>query len=262
MTRKHETPFFPPLSAGERKASILYDKDISGYVHSVETAGMVDGPGIRYVVFFSGCNLRCKYCHNPDTWKLRDGRLVTVGELIRDIKKYRSYLHFSGGGVTITGGEPLLQWDFLLELLKACRSLGIHTALDTAGYTPADVARETLPYTDLLMLDIKSINPAVYQDLTGGRLGPTLEVLRIAREIGLPVWIRYVLVPGLTDDEEDIQALAAYLRDFPNVEKIEVLPFHKLGEYKWAELGLTYELADVQPPTQAAVDRAREILSI
>ncbi|MCL2563053.1 MAG: pyruvate formate-lyase-activating protein [Oscillospiraceae bacterium] len=231
-----------------------------GYIHSVETAGMVDGPGIRYVVFFSGCNLRCKYCHNPDTWKMKDGHPTTVDDLLRDIKKYRSYLHFSGGGVTITGGEPFVQRDFLIALLKACKSEGFHTALDTSGYTTLDAARAALAYTDLLLLDIKSINPVVYKDLTSVHLEPTLEVLHLAREMGIPVWIRFVLVPGLTDDEQDLRDLAAFLQGFPNVEKVEVLPFHKLGEYKWTELGLTYELADVEPPTRERVEWAKGIL--
>jgi len=233
---------------------------VEGYIHSVETAGMVDGPGIRYVIFFAGCNLRCKYCHNPDTWKLKDGQLTTVQELLRDIKKYRSYLHFSGGGVTITGGEPFVQREFLVELLRACKDAGLHTALDTSGYAPKGAAERALAYTDLLLLDIKSINPAVYRDLTGVRLEPTLEMLRLAREKDIPVWLRFVLVPGLTDDADDLRALAAFLKEYPNIEKVEVLPFHKLGEYKWAELGLTYELADVQPPTQESLEQAKRIL--
>jgi len=221
---------------------------------------MVDGPGIRYVLFFSGCNLRCKYCHNPDTWKLRGGHLTTVEETLRDIRKYRSYLRFSGGGVTITGGEPFVQPEFLVEMLKACKSEGFHTALDTSGYAPPDVARRALSYTDLLILDVKSINPVVYKDLTGVPLGPTLETLDLAQEMGVPVWARFVLVPGLTDDEADLRAMALHLRRFSNIEKIEVLPFHKLGEYKWAELGLRYELSDTPPPTKAQVDWARGIL--
>jgi len=232
----------------------------SGYIHSVETAGMVDGPGIRYVVFFSGCNLRCKYCHNPDTWKMKAGHRATVEELLRDIKKYQSYLRFSGGGVTVTGGEPFVQADFLVELLTACKNEGLHTVLDTSGYAPPDAAKRALEQTDLLLLDIKSINPAVYKDVTGVQLAPTLETLRLARRMEVPTWVRFVLVPGLTDNEDDLRALAAFLRDYPNVEKVEVLPYHNLGEYKWAELGRVYELKDTPVPTKEELGLARGIL--
>jgi len=241
-------------------AYIPYDREQTGYIHSVETGGMVDGPGIRYVVFFSGCALRCKYCHNPDTWRLRHGKLLSVEDLIKDIKKYRSYLRFSGGGVTVTGGEPFTQPAFLTALLKACRAEGFHTALDTSGYGSLAVAKEALQYTDLLLLDIKTINPVVYKRLTGVPLDQTLKVLQLSREMDVPVWIRFVLVPGLTDDPADLQAMAEYLRDFPNIERIEVMPFHKMGEHKWAELGIPYTLADVEAPSRAELDRAREIL--
>ena len=231
-------------------------------MHSVETGGMVDGPGIRYVVFLSGCNLRCKYCHNPDTWKLHNGQLLTVGELMRDIKKYQSYLKHSGGGVTITGGEPLMQADFLAELLAACKANGLHTALDTSGNSTRNVAENVLKYTDLLLLDIKSINPTTYKELTGVSLDRTLELLRLAEHLEIPIWVRFVLVPGLTDNFDDIQKLADFLEPFVNVVKVEVIPFHKMGEYKWEELGLTYELADVEPPSKADVERAQAILEV
>lgn len=222
---------------------------------------MVDGPGVRYVLFFSGCSLRCKYCHNPDTWKLRDGQLTRVTDVIHDIRQYQSYLRFSGGGVTVTGGEPLMQPQFLIELLKACKSENLHTALDTAGYVSSEIAAQVLQYTDLLLLDIKAFNPTVYKDLTGVELAPTLELLRLSQDMGVPVWIRFVLVPGLTDNEDDLRGMADFLRQFSNIEKIEVLPFHKLGEFKWAELGLPYTLADVEPPGKAALAKAREILA-
>ena len=243
------------------QGSVPYDGKVQGYIHSVETGGMVDGPGIRYVLFFSGCQLRCKYCHNPDTWKLRDGELVSVEHVIHDIRQYQSYLRFSGGGVTVTGGDPLMQPKFLVELLKACKNEKLHTALDTAGYASTEIAARALRYTDLLLLDLKSFNPSVYKDLTGVELAPTLEFLRLSQNMGVPVWIRFVLVPGFTDQEEDLRAMAAFLRGFPNIERIEVLPFHKLGEFKWAELGLSYTLSDVEPPSQAQLARVREILT-
>ena len=245
----------------KHSVDVTYEKDLKGYVHSVETAGMVDGPGIRYVVFFSGCNLRCKYCHNPDTWKLKKGQLFSVEDVIWDIKKYKSYLYFSGGGVTITGGEPFVQPHFLVELLKACKSEGIHTVLDTAGHVPVNVAQQALQYTDLLLLDLKSMNSEVYKDVTGVQIDSTLKVLALSRNMGVPVWIRFVLVPGLTDNEDNIRKMADFLKLFPNIEQVEVLPFHKLGEYKWEELGLTYTLKDTEPPTKEQIDRAREILA-
>ncbi|MCL2843361.1 MAG: pyruvate formate-lyase-activating protein [Oscillospiraceae bacterium] len=243
-------------------AALLYDPNAVGYIHSVETGGMVDGPGIRYVVFFSGCPLRCKYCHNPDTWRMKDGHQTTVEEILRDMKKYQSYLRFSGGGVTITGGDPFSQPKFLMELLRACKHADFHVCLDTAGFTPADTVQAALAYTDLLLLDVKSYNPTVYQELTGVALAPTLETLRLAQEMGVPTWVRFVLVPGVTDDEDDIRALAGFLRGFSVIEKVEVLPFHKLGEFKWAELGLTYELANTPPPTEAELQRAQVMLEV
>ena len=233
-----------------------------GYVHSVETGGMVDGPGIRYVIFFAGCALRCKYCHNPDTWKLVDGRVFTVKELVTDIQKYKSYLTFSKGGVTVTGGDPFVQVDFLTALLKACMEAGIHTALDTSGYASHDDAARALAYTDLLILDMKSFNPVTYKELTGVKIDRTLEVLRLSQRLGIPTWVRFVLVPGLTDNIDDIQKMAIFLKSFDNIEKIEVLPFHKMGEYKWKALGLTYELADVEPPDAELLAQVKGILEI
>jgi len=233
-----------------------------GYVHSIETGGMVDGPGIRYVIFFAGCALRCKYCHNPDTWKLLDGRIYTVKEIVADIQKYKSYLKFSNGGVTITGGDPFVQINFLVELLKACMEAGIHTALDTSGYASHDNAARALAYTDLLILDIKSFNPVTYKELTGVKIDRTLEVLKLSQRLGTPTIVRFVLVPGLTDNLEDIQKMADFLKGFDNIKKVEVLPFHKMGEYKWKALGLAYELADVEPPDAGLLAKVKGILEI
>ncbi|MCL2400447.1 MAG: pyruvate formate-lyase-activating protein [Defluviitaleaceae bacterium] len=241
---------------------ISYNKDREGYIHSIDTGGMVDGPGIRYVIFLSGCHLRCKYCHNPDTWKLKDGKPVTVEEAIKDVKKYSSYLKFSGGGVTITGGDPFVQSEFLIDLLAACKSYGIHTTVDTSGYAKREVAERALQYTDLLLLDIKSFNPDTFKNLTGVPINRTLEVLELSRDLKVPVWMRFVLVPGYTDNMDDIKKMADHLKLFDNVKKIDVLPFHKLGEYKWANLGIPYELADVQPPSKEVLEQARSILKI
>ena len=238
----------------------LYNSNRQGYIHAVETGGMVDGPGIRYVVFLAGCSLTCKYCHNPDTWKRNDGRLMTVGELIRDIKKYKSYLKFSGGGVTVTGGEPFVQPEFLTELLYACKENNMHTVLDTSGNTSGHIAENALKHTDLLLLDIKSGNPEVYKKVTGGQIERVLEVLRISDKLNTPTWVRYVLVPGYTDNFDDIRNLADYLQKFSNIEKIEVLPFHKLGEHKWEKMDIPYELTDVEPPGKDVLAKAKAIL--
>jgi pyruvate formate lyase activating enzyme len=234
--------------------------ELAAYIHSVETAGMVDGPGIRYTIFFQGCALRCKYCHNPDTWKLMGGTEMTVAELLEDVLKYRSFMRFSGGGVTITGGDPFMQPEFLIELLAALKAEGIHTALDTAGYTGRGNAEKALKNTDLLLLDIKTIDPQVYKDITGVRIDASLRMLEIARNLGVETWIRFVLVPGLTDNFDHIRQMGDYLANFDNITKIEVLPFHKMGEYKWEDLGLKYELTDTQPPDVEILEAVKKIL--
>ena len=235
--------------------------DEAGYVHSIDSCGMVDGPGIRYLIFLSGCALRCKYCHNPDTWEIKNGQIMTVDEIISDINKYRSYIRFSGGGVTITGGDPLIQPDFLEALLARCKSEGLHTAVDTSGYGTEHIVRKILAHTDLMLLDIKSINPAIYKHITGVPIGRTLETLRISKEMGVSIWIRYVLVPGLTDKTEDMYKLAEFLEPYTNVERVEVVPFHKIGEYKWRDLELQYELEDTPIPSQESLEIARRILT-
>lgn len=229
------------------------------YIHSIETCGTVDGPGIRYVIFFQGCPLRCRYCHNPDTWQKGAGRAVELEELLLDIQKYRGYMKHSGGGVSATGGEPLLQADFVAALFERLRGMGIHTALDTSGYASEKSAQKVLAHTDLVLLDIKSFNPQTYKRLTGASLAPTLRFAAALSEAKIPVWLRYVLVPGLTDDLDEIRALAAYLKLLKNIERIEILPFHKMGEYKWEALGASYELADTPPPSPELLEQVKRI---
>lgn len=236
---------------------------MNGRIHSIETFGTVDGPGIRFVIFMQGCTLKCKYCHNRDTWNTKTGTSTSVSELVKEIQKYKSYIDSSGGGVTVSGGEPLLQMDFVTELFKELKSLGIHTALDTAGSIPvSDNVKELLKYTDLVLLDIKHINPEKCSNLTGFTNKNTLEFAKYLSNIGLPVWIRQVLVPGYTDDKFDLQNLKKFIDSLNNVEKIELLPYHNLGKFKWEELGDTYELEDVEPPTQEEIDKAKNILGI
>lgn len=238
-----------------------YDKTALGYIHSIYTGSMLDGPGIRTVVFFAGCSLRCKYCHNPDTWFRLCGNKKTVEEVFEEVQKYASYYKFSGGGITISGGEPADQPYFLQELLKACRANGIHSVLDTSGCATESIAKETLPYVDLLMLDFKAFDPELYFKITGQKRERPMLTLRIAQSLKIPTWIRFVLVPGLTDNLNDLREMAAFLAQHENIEKIEVLPFHKHGEHKWKELNLEYELHNTQPPTPEQLLEVQKIFS-
>lgn len=245
----HSPPHPPPLA--ERQSAH------KGRIHSVETCGGVDGPGIRYVIFTQGCLLRCQYCHNPDTRDPLQGREVTVDELIEDIQGYRSYLIYSGGGVTISGGEPLLQPAFVREIFRRCQELGIHTALDTSGYPDFEASKPVLDYVDLVLLDIKSFDPEIYHHVTNVPLAPTLHFARHLSATQHPSWIRFVLVPGLTDDAQNVEGLAQFVATLNNVEKVEVLPFHKLGEFKWQSLGLPYRLSETTPPTPEQMDAVK-----
>lgn len=229
-----------------------------GRIHSVETSSTVDGPGIRYVIFTQGCLLRCLYCHNPDTRDPNAGQEMTVDELMDDIQHYQSYLTYSGGGVTMTGGEPLLQPEFVREVFRRCYALGIHTALDTSGFPDLEAAKPVLDYTDLVLLDIKSFDPDIYHRVTNVAIAPTLHFARYLSDIHKPSWIRFVLVPGLTDDPANIEGLAQFIATLNAVEKVEVLPFHKMGEFKWRELGFPYLLGDTNPPTPEQIDTVKQ----
>jgi pyruvate formate lyase activating enzyme len=231
-------------------------------IHSIETCGTVDGAGLRYVAFFQGCPLRCKYCHNPDTWRLTSpgAKFMTVDELADDVMKYKTFIRFSSGGFTASGGEPLLHTEFLYELFRRLKADGIHTALDTSGYSKGNPPLvPLLSNTDLVLLDIKSLNPQKYRDITGVSLDSTLAFAQLLNEMNIPVWVRYVVVPGLTDSDEEAEALADYLAGFSNVERAEVQPFHKMGEYKWEELELPYTLKDTDVPGDELTERIRRI---
>lgn len=232
---------------------------MKGRIHSIETCGAVDGPGLRYIVFTQGCALRCKYCHNPDTWKATDGNETTTEELIEDIVKYKSFMDASKGGVTVSGGEPFLQPEFLKDLLMKCKEVGIHTAIDSSGYVDLKIADPILDYTDLVLLDIKSYNKEVFKSLTGVELDRTLAFAKHLEERGIPIWLRYVFVPNLTDDHNDIEQLAQFVSTLSNLQRIDVLPFHKMGEYKWEQLGYEYSLTDTKEPSKEATDAAVEI---
>jgi len=232
---------------------------IEGYVHSYETAGAVDGPGLRFVVFVSGCPLRCLYCHNPDSHNRTDGKKTTAAEVIDEISKYKDFLTRTNGGVTVSGGEPLFQQDFVTEIFRGCKNLGLHTALDTSGYLGNKVSDGLLEVTDLVLLDIKSFDPKTYTRVTGSRLQPTLDFAQHLSDIKKPMWIRCVLVPGLTDDLETFENLAKFLSKLNLVEQIEILPFHKMGEQKWKALNRPYTLWDTQPPSQELVSQVKNI---
>lgn len=232
-----------------------------GRIHSVESCGAVDGPGLRCVIFTQGCRMRCRYCHNPDTWALHAGREVAVGELLADIRSYLPFMQASGGGVTVSGGEPLLQPAFVAGLFAECHRLGIHTALDTAGYAEPEEALPVLAETDLVLLDIKHADPVKHRALTGVDPDRPRRIAHLAAGLGKPIWIRYVVVPGWTDAPEDVDALAGLVGDLPTVEKVELLPYHLLGRHKWEVMGIPYTLEGVASPPPATLERIRQQLA-
>lgn len=236
-----------------------------GYIHSLESFGSVDGPGVRYVIFMSGCAMRCQFCHNPDTWNMQSGKPYTADELLKQAKKYRSYWG-SKGGITVSGGEPLLQIEFLTELFRKAKKEGIHTTLDTSGnpFTREEPffhkMQELMRYTDLVLLDIKHIDEEQHQILTGCTNRNILDLAEYLSEIEKPVWIRHVLVPGRSDKDEYLENLDAFIRTLRNVERVEVLPYHTLGTFKWKELGIPYPLEGVEPPVKERIENAERIL--
>lgn len=229
-----------------------------GKIHSFESFGTVDGSGIRFVVFMQGCNFRCLYCHNPDTFSLSNAKYILTPKQVFDrMKKFKSY--YKKGGVTISGGEPLLQPKFVKEFFKICKDENIHTAIDTAGCVLTDEVKEALLYTDMVLLDIKCIDPDVHKMLTGQPLQPTLEFAKYLSEKNIPTWIRYVLVPGITDYDDLIERHAEFVATLNNVEKVEILPFHKLGISKYEQLGIEYPLKNTDPPTKERIENAKNI---
>lgn len=233
-------------------------ENVIGHIHSTESFGALDGPGIRYVVFMQGCPLRCVFCHNPDSWEAGAGQTIGSEEVVRDILRYRHFIE--KGGVTLSGGEPLMQPAFARAILEGCRENGLHTALDTSGAVPLLVCREAVDAADMLLLDIKAADDALFRCITGRSMHNTLELLEHCEDIAKRVWIRHVLVPGLTLDDDALHALGRLLRRYGCVERVELLPFHKLGEYKWAALELDYTLGGTLPPTAEEVAHARELL--
>jgi pyruvate formate lyase activating enzyme len=236
------------------------DGSVRGYLHSTETVGSVNGPGVRYTVYLSGCPLRCLYCHNPDTWEMRMGEHVDVETVLSDVGKYARFISVSGGGLTVSGGEPLLQPRFVAELFRGVKErFGMHTALDTSGSLGARASDALLDLTDLVLLDIKSGLPETYRRVTSGELAPTLDFARRLAGRGNRMWVRYVLVPGLTDEKENVTAVADFVATLDGVDRVEIMPYHEFGELKYEALGWSYRLADVEPPTKDQVRSAQEV---
>lgn len=243
----------------------MADQELKGYVHSLESFGSVDGPGVRYVIFLTGCAMRCQFCHNPDTWNMQAGTLYTADELLKTAMRYRTYWG-EKGGITVSGGEPLLQIEFLTELFRKAKEQGIHTTLDTSGnpFTREEPffgkMQELMKYTDLVMLDIKHIDKEAHQVLTGWSNENILDMAKYLDEIGKTVWIRHVLVPERSDEDTALERLHEFIEGLGNVEKVEVLPYHTLGAYKWKELGYEYPLEGIDPPTKERVEHAKQVL--
>ena len=231
--------------------------DITGYVHSYEVGSTVDGPGIRMVAFLTGCLLRCQYCHNPDTWHKYNGNPVTVAQAMRTIGKYAQVLKLSKGGLTISGGEPVMQRPFLMQIFRRTKQLGVHTCLDTSGRLGDKLTDDDLAHIDLNILDIKSGDPATYEKVTRQPLKPTLDYARRLSALRRPMWVRYVLVPGLTDDFDNVESVAEFAAGLASLERVEILRFHQMGKEKWHKLGLDYPLENVEPPDAALTERVR-----
>lgn len=235
--------------------SFADDEGAFGYVHSYETGSRLDGPGVRVTLFVSGCPLRCRYCHNPDTWHLKDGTRVAVEGVVTRLGHFAPALRAMNGGLTISGGEALVQAAFTHRIFRAAKSLGLHTALDTSGFLGARATAEYLGEVDLVLLDIKSGDPETYRRVTARDLDPTLRFAERLAAMGKPVWVRYVLVPGLTDEPANVEAAARIVAPMRNVEWVEVLPFHQLGAFKWKQLGLEYTLEQVPQASSELVGR-------
>ena len=235
---------------------------MKGYVHSIETFGLVDGPGVRFIAFLAGCSMRCKYCHNPDTWAMSVGEEFEASELVKRALRYKSYWK-NGGGITVSGGEPMLQTEFVTELFTLAKQAGIHTTLDTSAQPwnkDDEKYKKLLEVTDLVMLDIKEFDNDAHIELTGQPNENIIEFAHYLSDIGKPMWIRHVLVPGVTGSDESLEKIKGLVDSLNTVEKIEILPYHSFGKQKWEKLGIDYSLKDVKPPSDEMMERAKSIL--
>jgi pyruvate formate lyase activating enzyme len=230
-----------------------------GFVHSEQTGSALDGPGLRTVIWLSGCGFRCLYCHNPDTWKLHTGRRVHADELVNEIAKYQRFMATARGGVTLSGGEPLVQHGFCMNVLSRLHALGVHTALDTNGFLGDRLSDADLGAIDLVILDLKSWHDETHLRVTGQHPDAVFRFARRLSALGRPAWVRFVLVPGHTDAPDNVAGLARFCAGLSNIERLEVLPFHQLGRFKWHELGLPYALEHVEPPGPEALTGVRDV---
>ena len=259
-----------PLGEAENKAARSYHDsyptdveeleeaaDLTGYVHSIEVGSTVDGPGIRFVLFLTGCPMRCQYCHNPDTWHKDNGEPYKLSQIMEKLGRYVEVLKISQGGITISGGEPVLQHAFATSVFRRCKALGMHTCLDTSGRLGARLTDAELDDVDLQLLDIKSGDPATYKRVTGHRLEPTLDYARRLSDRRRPLWVRFVLVPGLTDEPANVEKVADICAGLRSLERVEVLRFHQMGLAKYKELGVPYPLEHAEPPTAELTERVR-----
>ena len=250
----------PTVWAGKAWAcGFFYFKKLDRKIHSIESMGLVDGPGIRTVLFLQGCRLRCRYCHNPDTWQLSGEKEMDVDQIMKMLKRYRPY-YGKTGGVTCSGGEPLLQAEFVTELFKACKAENISTCLDTAGYGNGSYDA-LLDYTDLVIFDIKHMVPENYHELTGGEITVATAFLEAVKANGVPLWIRHVVVPGLTDGESHIRQLGEMIKTIPNVQKVELLPYHTMCVEKYHALGIPYSLENVPSLEQKKLQYLQNVLT-
>lgn len=236
---------------------------MNGFIHSIETLGTLDGPGLRMVVFFQGCRLRCSYCHNPDTWAFGRGTLMSAEEIVNKARRYMPYFRFNSGGVTFSGGEPLMQPDFLLECLKLCREAGIHTVIDTAGVGMGDYS-EILKFTDLVILDIKHSDPNKYKDITGHEIDDYYQFKSALINNRSHIWIKQVVTPGINDTCKDMEEFEKEVNSFPEdmIKKVELLPYHTLGVFKYKELDIDYRLASVEPLSKEKLEELKKCLKI
>jgi pyruvate formate lyase activating enzyme len=240
--------------AGEAGIREALESGDWGFIHSFQTGSAVDGPGMRIVGWLSGCQFQCAFCHNPDTWKLTNGMPVTLTRAVEVVNQYRHGLRTMKGGLTISGGEPLMQHRFVLKLFAAAQKVGVHTALDTNGYLGDRLSDQDLACIDLVMLGLKAITPEVHQRLTGKDSQPVQAFARRLAALRRPVWIRFVIVPGWTDNLDEVGRMADFAAGLGNVERVDVLPFHQLGRFKWEQLGMEYQLRDAQPPSREKIE--------
>jgi pyruvate formate lyase activating enzyme len=254
------SPYDLRVSLGEKVSEIdvrsALETGECGFVHSFTTGSAVDGPGVRIVAWLSGCQFKCVYCHNPDTWKMTNGIPVPLTRAVEQVRKYRHGLHTMRGGLTISGGEPLLQHRFVLKVFAAAKEMGVHTALDSNGYLGERLSDADLASVDLVLLDLKAITPELHRRLTGMDNAPIHAFARRLAGAGRPIWVRFVLVPGWTDDIAEVGRIADFAADLGNVERVDVLPFHQLGRFKWEKLGMEYPLREALPPDPATTDAA------